>query len=141
MPAKNSVNSKKSNKEAFKKNKLEWSVFALSSLLLLCLVGYLSYETFTHKVTPPDLHIKYTRDTANHNSYSYNIYLENRGGETAEDVFIEAYLLKKDSVLDRSELQIAFSPKKSKREGWINFKTTSTEADSIQIKVVSYKLP
>ena len=141
MPSKNKGAEKKSSEEEFQKNKLEWSVFAVSSLLLLGLIAYLCYETFTHKPSPPDLEVSYSKDSSKHNPFAYKIYLKNNGEETAEDVMIEASVLKADSVLEKSELQIAFSPKRSKREGWINFSINPAEADSINVKVMSYKKP
>ncbi len=139
MPSKNSETRKKSDSGEFQKNRLEWSVFAISSILLCGLIAYLCYETFTHKPSAPDLQVTYAKDSTAHNPYSYRIYLENHGGETAEDVMIEASLLNNDSVMERSELQIAFSPKRSKREGWINFSINPATADSIQVRVLSYK--
>jgi uncharacterized protein (TIGR02588 family) len=132
---------KKIDTQEFRKNKLEWSVFAISALLLFGLIVYLCYEAFTHKPAPPDLEVKYLKDSSNRNPFAYKIHLQNHGEETAEDVMIEASLIRNDTVIEHSELQIAFSPKRSKREGWINFSTDPAEADSINIKVMSYKKP
>lgn len=141
MPSKNNEAGRKEEAKEFQKNKLEWTVFGISTLLLLCLVAYLCYETFTHKPSPPDLEVSYSKESSKHNPFAYKILLENHGEETAEDVMIEASLLKNDTAIDRSELQIAFSPKRSKREGWINFSVNPAEADSLHVKVMSYKKP
>jgi uncharacterized protein (TIGR02588 family) len=132
---------KKTSPQEFRKNKLEWSVFAISALLLFSLIAYLCYEAFNHTPSPPDLEVSYSRDSSNRNPFAYKILLQNHGEETAEDVIIEASLMKNDTIIDRSELQIAFSPKRSKREGWINFGTDPAEVDSILVKVMSYKKP
>jgi uncharacterized protein (TIGR02588 family) len=140
MPSKNRIE-KKYDHEEFQKNKLEWTVFAFSSLLLLCLMAYLCYQTFTHSPSAPDLQVTYAKDTASNNLFGYRIYLDNHGGETAEDVMIAVSLLKSDTIVESSTLQIAFSPKRSKREGWISFTANPEKADSIQVKVMSYKKP
>lgn len=139
MPSKESANKQKTGTAAFQKNRLEWAVFIISSLLLFGLIGYLCYETFMHKPSPADLQVTFAKDSTEHNPFSYRIYLQNHGEETAEDVIIEASLIKNDSILERSELQIAFSPKRSKKEGWINFSLNPSTADSIQVRVMSYK--
>lgn len=141
MPSKNNVTGRKPNAIGFQKNKLEWSVFAVSVLLLVGLVAYLTYESFVHKPSPPDLEVSYTKESSKRNPFAYKLILWNHGEETAEDVMIEASLVRNDSVIERSQLQIAFSPKRSKREGWINFSTDPAQADSIDVKVMSYKRP
>lgn len=141
MPSANNGTRKKSNNQEFKKNKLEWSVFGVSTLLLLGLISYLCYEAFTHQPSPPDLEVNYSKDSSKRNAFAYKILLQNHGEETAEDVMIEACMMRSDSVIERSELQIAFSPKRSKREGWINFSIDPATADSIHVKVMSYKEP
>jgi len=141
MPPKNNTAEKNKGINQFQKNKLEWTVFAISSLLLLFILVYLCYQTFAHKPSPPDLEVSYSKESSARNPFGYKIILENHGEETAEDVIIQASLLKNNTAIEQSELQIVFSPKRSKREGWINFTSNPAEADSIQVKVVSYKKP
>lgn len=123
------------------KNALEWSVFAFSLLLVLAIIGYLSYKTITHEISPPDLVLEYTPDPSEHAPYRYHVIILNAGGETAEEVNIELSLEKGGEELEAAELQVPFSPKGSRREGWVNFKTDPAEADTIIARVMSYKRP
>ena len=138
---KNKGSAKKTQPEHLQKNKLEWIVFAISSLLLLALIGYLCYDAFTHKISTPDLKVSYSKDPSQHNPNRFKIQLENLGGETAEDIIIEASLLQADSVVEKSELHFPFSPKQSKTEGWVNFSVNPVQADSLFVRVTSYKKP
>lgn len=123
------------------KNALEWSVFAFSLLLVLSILAYLSYKAITHEVSPPDLVLVYTSDPSEHAPYRYHVSIINDGGETAEEVNIELTLEKGGEELEAAELQVPFSPKGSRREGWIIFKTDPAEADTLVARVISYKRP
>lgn len=127
--------------EEGKKNALEWSTFAASLLLILCTVAYLGYKTYTDKPSPPEIIVAFSLNPGIHSPYRYRLIVENVGGATAEDVIIEMALKKRDSTLERSELQLAFVPQSSKREGWVNFLQDPAKADTTIAKVVSFKKP
>ncbi|HEX6914843.1 MAG TPA: hypothetical protein VF145_06360 [Chitinophagaceae bacterium] len=123
------------------KNPLEWTVFAVSALLVAAVLGYLLYLSFTNRITTPNLVARYYHDPSTHQPFRYRVEIENTGGATAEDVIAEAVLLKDSSELEKAELQIMFSPKQSTREGWVIFRNDPSKADSILVKIVSYKKP
>jgi uncharacterized protein (TIGR02588 family) len=123
------------------KNALEWSVFGISLLLVLGIVAYLGYQTYTDKPSTPDLVVEYFPDPSEHAPQRYRVVVHNRGGETAEQVQIELSIEKGGEETDHAELNIAFAPKASKREGWVNFKEDPTQADTLIARVVSYKRP
>jgi uncharacterized protein (TIGR02588 family) len=124
-----------------KKNALEWIVFSLGLVLVLGIIAYLCYQTAIYRSGTPDLYVHYVKDPSTHNPNRYRIIVTNKGGKTAEEVKIEATLRKGDSNLEKAELEIAFSPKLSEREGWVNFSAASSTADSIYVRVVSYQSP
>ena len=54
---------------------------------------------------------------------------------------IEMVLQKKGVPLEIGAIQFSYVPKDSKWEGWINFSEDPNGADSIYVRVVSYKRP
>ena len=123
------------------KNALEWSVFAVSLLLVLGIVAYLSYQVYTDKPSTPDLVVEYFHDPSTNAPQRYRVVVHNLGGETAEEVQIELVVEKGGEEVENAELSIAFAPKASKREGWVNFKDDPKQGDTLVARVVSYKRP
>ncbi|MDX5438294.1 MAG: hypothetical protein LPK03_13910 [Pontibacter sp.] len=134
----------KQNKEvpqSDKKNWLEWTVFAISLLLLLTVFAYLGYQTYMQKPGTPDLLVQSTPDPSKHAPNRYHILLENKGGATAEEVLIELTLMKAGEEVEKAQLQIPFAPQESTREGWVGFSSNPSKADTVITRVVSYKKP
>ncbi|MCX2740855.1 hypothetical protein [Pontibacter anaerobius] len=129
------------NRHEEKKNWLEWSVFALSIVLVLGILVYLAYQAFTHKASTPDLYVQVWSDPSANAPNRYHILLENKGGATAEEVTIELVLVQGGKEVEKAQLQIPFAPQESKREGWVNFTNNPIKADTIVSRVVSYKKP
>jgi uncharacterized protein (TIGR02588 family) len=123
------------------KNPLEWTVFAVSLLLIVAILGYLGYHAFTYVPTSPDIQVTYRPDPSEQAPHRYHVAIVNLGSETAEEVLIEMALQKEGEDMEAAELQIPFAPRESKREGWVIFKTDPATADSVAIRVVSYKKP
>ncbi|MCC9169133.1 hypothetical protein [Pontibacter harenae] len=123
------------------KNKLEWTVFAISLGLVLSILGFLGYKIYKDQATPPDLYVEHVHDPSKLSPYRYRVVVHNVGGETAGEVTVELVLKKGEIVLEQAELAIAFVPKNSKREGWVNFVDNPALADTIVNRVISYKRP
>ncbi|MBX0332259.1 hypothetical protein K3G39_03330 [Pontibacter sp. HSC-14F20] len=123
------------------KNALEWMVFGISLLLVLAILVYLSYMAYTHKSSTPDLTVAYFHDPSASAPYRYRVVVHNKGGETAEEVQVELSTESGGKEVEKAGLSIAFSPKESKREGWVNFKDDPASADTLLARVVSYKRP
>ncbi|PVY39432.1 hypothetical protein [Pontibacter virosus] len=123
------------------KNALEWAVFGVSLVLVLAILVYLSYMAYTHKPSTPDLAVAYFHDPSANAPHRYRVVVENKGGETAEEVQVELIVESGGAEVESAELNIAFSPKESKREGWVNFKEDPAKADTLVARVVSYKRP
>lgn len=116
-------------------------MFAISLLLVLGIVAYLGYQAYTDKPATPDLVVVYFHDPSEHAPQRYRVVVHNRGGETAEEVQIELSLERGGEEMESAQLSIAFAPKESKREGWVNFKEDPSQADTLVARVVSYKRP
>lgn len=123
------------------KNKLEWIVFAISLLLVAAILGYLSYQVYTEKEETPDILVELMPDPSDHNPYRYLVSVHNRGGQTAETVTIEVAMKMDGQEVEKAELQIAFVPKESTREGWVNFSKSPAQADTVEAHVRSFEKP
>jgi len=123
------------------KNALEWTVFAMSLVLVLSILAYLSYQVYTDKPGTPDLVVEYYHDPSKHAPQRYRLVVHNRGEETAEEVLVELALERGGEELETAELSIVFSPKESKREGWVSFREEIRQGDTLVARVMSYKKP
>jgi uncharacterized protein (TIGR02588 family) len=134
-------NTEKQGKGRKKKNWLEWSVFGVSLLLVLAVLGYLSYMVITHVPSPPDLYVEGKHEPSNKAPNRYQIKLFNKGGETAEHVLIELTLERDATAVEKAKLEIQFAPQNSERVGWVEFTENITPTDIIKARVVSYNKP
>ncbi|WP_018479167.1 hypothetical protein [Pontibacter roseus] len=123
------------------KNALEWTVFAISLLLVLSILAYLGYQVYTDKPSSPDLVVEHYHDPSENAPQRYRVLVHNRGGETAEEVQVELALQRGGEELETAELSIGFAPKDSKREGWVSFKNAPGKTDTLVARVMSYKRP
>ena len=132
---------KENKKNSVEKNWLEWTVFGVSVLLVLAIIGYLTYQVYIDNPSSPDLYVKAVKDPSDLSPYRYHVTVENKGGTTAEEVIIEIALQKGEVSIEKAELQIPFTPHKSKREAWVTFSKDPALADTLTTRVVSYKKP
>ncbi|MFT2011251.1 hypothetical protein ACMA1I_21450 [Pontibacter sp. 13R65] len=124
------------------KNVLEWGVFGFSLLLISAVVIYLGYKAYMAEDNPkPELEVFYQHDPSEKEPYRYHITVENKGKETAEEVTIQVWTETGGKEVESAELQLPFAPKESMREGWVLFKDNPANADTIYVRVKSYKKP
>ncbi|HEV7350853.1 hypothetical protein [Telluribacter sp.] len=124
-----------------KKNALEWVVAVTGLVLVLIIIGYLTYKTITVSEGPPQLFLEYFHEPGHYEPNRYHIIVHNKGAETAESIIVEMALEKGGEALEVAQLDVAFCPKESYREGWVSFLTNPSEADTIKARVVSYNKP
>ncbi|MER2997528.1 hypothetical protein [Pontibacter populi] len=123
------------------KNWLEWLVFGISLLMLLAIFGYLGYQVKTYNPSDPEVMVEARHDPSAESPNRYQVTVMNKGGTTAEEVIAEFTLFSNGKEKETSELQIAFAPKDSKREGWVIFSVQPTASDSVVARVKSFKKP
>lgn len=104
------------------KNPLEWTVFALGLLAVLAVVGYLAYEAATADSTPPDLRVEVGRPVRRSGGFAVPVTVHNRGDQTAEGVRVEVTLEMPGGPPERADFDVAFVPRRSRREGWVTFR-------------------
>lgn len=104
------------------KNALEWIVFAVSALLILGVLAVLIQTARKSHHGPPDLLIETGAGVEKHGVFQVPVTITNRGDQTAEDAQIEILLLEGDVEVERAEMEVAFVPSGSRRNGFVSFR-------------------
>jgi uncharacterized protein (TIGR02588 family) len=105
-----------------KKNPLEWAVFTVSLLAILATVGFLIRDAVTDTGSPPDLRIELGPPEARSGVFAVPVTVRNVGDETAEGVRVEVVSEAPGRAPERAEIEMAFVPRRSQREGWVTFR-------------------
>lgn len=124
-----------------KKNALEWSVFYISLIIVLGILGYLTYQSLAFEASPPDIDVAYRHEPSTNAPYRFHILMKNVGNETAEEVQVELVAMKNNVVVENAILDVPFLPRQSSREGWVIMTQDPALADSVYVRVISYKKP
>lgn len=122
-----------------KKNILEWFVFGISLLLTLTVIVFLAYRTLNFTPSPPQIEVSFTPD--GNQSHRYHLVVRNTGGETAEAVILKAELKKNNQIVEKIPVYLEYVPHVSTRESWVDFENDPREADSVEIRVESFRKP
>lgn len=122
------------------KNWLEWSVFAISTLLVVAVLGYLAFAAVTMGDSPALLVAEVGEEVQQSQGFVVPVTITNRGDETAEDVQIEVTLSQNGSEIERSEFSIAFVPRRSSGDGWVMFRQNPADGQ-LSAKVLGYAQP
>jgi uncharacterized protein (TIGR02588 family) len=123
-----------------KKNRLEWSVFAASTIIVLAALGYLGVSALRAEKTPPDLRLLVGTPGRHAGVHRVPILVRNIGESTAESVLIEVVLRRGEEEVERAELDLAFVPRKSEREGWVTFRN-DPRCCAMVTRAVGYETP
>jgi uncharacterized protein (TIGR02588 family) len=104
-----------------KKNPLEWTVFAVSALLVLALLAVLIHAVLDRTPGPAELRIELGPPEARGGRYMVPVHVRNEGGRTAEEVKVEVVLRSGETEVEKADLVLRFVPAQSDREGWVAF--------------------
>jgi uncharacterized protein (TIGR02588 family) len=122
-----------------KKNWLEWSVFALSALLILAVISFLVYETAAIGNAPPDIHVQVGTPEPRTGYFAVPVEVLNKGDHTAEGVHVEI-VLKTGGNEETGDFEIAFLPRRGSREAWVTFKSDPSQG-TLEARVLGYEKP
>ncbi|HKI01342.1 MAG TPA: hypothetical protein VKK31_05135 [Thermoanaerobaculia bacterium] len=103
------------------KNRLEWAVFGLGLLLVLGVVGFLVWDAALGEDSPPDLAVTLGAPERRGDGWAVPVTVRNRGQETAEGARVEVVLELPDGGREEAGFDLAFAPRGSTREGWVQF--------------------
>jgi uncharacterized protein (TIGR02588 family) len=123
------------------KNSLEWSVFAISALLIVALVATLIREATTEGDQPPLLRVT-IGDTLSdgHGGHRIPITVRNDGDRTAAEAKIEVTLEEGGREVERGEVTLPFVPQQSSRTGWVVF-NRDPRCCRLSARAVGYQQP
>lgn len=114
------------------KSWLEWVVFALSSLLIVVVVGYLIRDAMKDAGLPPDLRVSLGQPTPAAHGYVVPVNVINKGDQTAQAVELEITSGDEDATLTYDFLSSGET-----RDGWVGF---SKKPDGpLTARVVGYR--
>ncbi|HEV8185876.1 MAG: hypothetical protein H0X11_12660 [Betaproteobacteria bacterium] len=121
------------------KNWLEWLVFGVSAALISTVIGFLAYESVTMGEALPDIQLQTGIPEARTGYYAVPLQVTNKGDQTAEGVHIEV-VLRIDGREERSDIEIAFLPRRGAREAWVTFKSDAHNG-ALEARVLGYEKP
>jgi uncharacterized protein (TIGR02588 family) len=124
------------------KNGLEWSVFALSLMLVIGTLGYLTWAALMQSDEPAQLEVRLGEPQQRKEQFAVPVSVLNDGDRTAEGVVVEVSL-ENDSgqEVETSQFEIAFVPRHSTREGEVLFKQNPQIAANVTARVLGYETP
>ena len=121
-----------------KKNRLEWSVFGISLVLIATVVGLLLYEHFTTGRGPADLAVTLGEAVASTGGYAVPVDVRNSGGTSAEDVQVSVSL--RGAAAEAAGVTLPYVPYRSQRRAWVMF-DRDPSAGTLEARVLGYRQP
>ncbi|HYP54280.1 MAG TPA: hypothetical protein VEQ42_12100 [Pyrinomonadaceae bacterium] len=122
------------------KNWLEWGVFGVALALVVGTLGLLVYDGATQGGVPPDIRVELGAPERRGENYVVPVTVTNRGDVTAEGVRVEVVLEGGGAGPERSDFDIAFLPRRARREGWVAFRT-DPRGGQLKPRVLGYEKP
>jgi uncharacterized protein (TIGR02588 family) len=120
----------------------EWTSFAISSAILLGVVGFLTYRHFTGEDTPPVVEVQTRVEGVRQAGERFYVPIEvvNRGAETAQDVLIRVELRTGAEEPEEAELQFDFLAGGATERGTAIFRR-DPRLGELSVEVMSYLEP
>jgi uncharacterized protein (TIGR02588 family) len=122
------------------KNWLEWTVFAVGLVLVLATLGFLVRESLAGAGGPPDVVARLGTPRASAGGFMVPVEVANLGKGTAEDVQVTVILDLPAGDAEEAELDIAFLPRDSRRNGWVTFRSDPGKG-SLRLGPIAFEIP
>jgi uncharacterized protein (TIGR02588 family) len=122
------------------KNAIEWSVFAVSALIVGACLGALVVMIAREGNAPPSIVVSVGPAERNEAGYLVPVRARNDGDETAEEVRVEVTLESGGREVEKGELTVAFVPRHSEREGFVVF-GRDPACCRIRARAISFERP
>ena len=122
------------------KNRLEWTVFAIGLVLVLATLGFLVRESIVSDGGPPEVVARLGAARPSESGYLIPVEVANVGRTTAEDVLVPIFLDLPDGRREEAELNIAFLPRDSKRNGWVSFRDDPRRG-TLSLGAIAFEVP
>lgn len=105
------------------KNPLEWAVFTFGMASVVAILGFLIWDAATARGGAPELHVELGSPVPGSSGFTVPVTVRNQGDETAEGVLVVVTLDLAGGPHETAEIEMAFVPRRSQREGWVTFRS------------------
>ncbi len=122
------------------KNALEWTVFALSCLLLTGMAVVLVKEVAGWENNPARLEARLGQTTSERGQLYVPVEIINRGDQVAENVALEVHR-QSASGEQRAVITFDFVPRDATRRGRVSFRQSEELPGTLAIEVISHEDP
>ena len=122
------------------KSRWEWVAAAVSTALVLAVVGYLLYDAVARPRTPPSIRVAADTVLQSEGLWLVEFHATNGGHETAAGVKIEGELMQADSSVESSEAVLDYVPGRSVRRGGLFFRN-DPRAYRLELRAHGYQEP
>lgn len=123
-----------------RKSRWEWVAAAVSTALVLAVVGYLLYDAVARPRTPPSIQVAADTVLRSGDLWLVEFRAANDGHETAAAVKIEGELMRGDSSVEASEAVLDYVPGRSVRHGGLFFRQ-DPRAYRLELRAHGYQEP
>jgi len=122
------------------KSRWEWVAAAVSTALVLAVVGYLLYDAVARPQTPPAVAVAADTALRSDGLWLVEFRAANRGHQTAAAVKVEGELMRGDSSVETSEAVLDYVPGRSVRHGGLFFRH-DPRAYRLELRALGYQEP
>lgn len=122
------------------RSRWEWVAAAVSTLLVLAVVGYLLYDAVARPRTPPSLRVAADTVLQADGLWLVRFRAANHGHQTAAAVTVEGELTRADSSVETSEAVLDYVPGRSERYGGLFFRH-DPRAYRLELRALGYQEP
>jgi uncharacterized protein (TIGR02588 family) len=123
-----------------RRSRWEWVAAAVSTALVLAVVGYLLYDAVARPRTPPSIRVAADTVLQSEGLWLVEFRATNGGHETAAAVKIEGELMQADSSVESSEAVLDYVPGRSVRHGGLFFRR-DPRAYRLELRAHGYQEP
>lgn len=122
------------------KNWLEWTVFAVGLVLVVATLGFLVRESLVGAGGAPDVVARLGAPKPSAGGFMVPVEVVNVGKGAAEDVQVTVILALPEGEPEEAELDIAFLPRDSRRNGWVTFRSDPGRG-SLRLGPIAFEAP
>jgi uncharacterized protein (TIGR02588 family) len=122
------------------KSRWEWVAAAVSTALVLAVVGYLLYDAVARPQTPPSVQVRADTVLQADGLWLVRFRATNHGHQTAAGLKVEGELMRADSSVETSEAVLDYVPGRSVRHGGLFFRH-DPRAYRLELRALGYQEP
>ena len=121
------------------KNRLEWTVFGVSVVLIAGVLGLLLQRHVTSGTGPAAIRITLGEAVSSGAAYAVPVEVRNSGDTTVEDVHVSVTLTGGGRG-ESSEVTLPYVPYRSQRRAWVTF-SRQPSTGQLEARVIGYREP